>query len=256
MKRIIKYIVIAILIIALIIFLGIQSTKSLKVKEYNIINDTLPDSFNGFKVVHFGDVLYGSSVNKKFLNKIVKEINKLKPDMIVFTGDLFSKEAKLTSENKKEIQDALKKLTPKFKYAIYGDNDNKELEDILKKCNFKILKDDYTELYYKGSTPIIISNTDSDKDLFTIRLIHKPDDIDSINKENVDVILAGHSLNGQIRLPFVGALIKKSGAKKYTDDYYKYDEYEIFITSGLGTYSPNIRILNKPSINLYRLTNY
>ena len=44
--------------------------------------------------------------------------------------------------------------------------------------------------------------------------------------------------------------------KKYTDDYYSYDDYKVFITSGLGTYSPNLRLLNPPSINLYRLTNY
>ena len=256
MKRIIKYIVIIVLLIVLIIYWGIHSTKSLTVNEYNIISDNLPDSFNGFKVVHFGDVLYGSSVNKKFFNKVIDEINKLKPDAIVFTGDLISKEAKLTNKNKEEILNALKKLTPKFKYAILGDNDNKEAEDLLKKSGFKILKDTKEELYYKGSTPIIISNTDNDKELFNIRLIHKPDEIDSINKENVDVILAGHSLNGQIRIPFYGALLKRNGAKRYTDEYYKYDDYEIFITSGIGTYSPNIRILNNPSINLYRLTNY
>ena len=133
MKRFIKYIVIFVLLIVLIIMWGSHSTKSLVVNEYNIISEKLPDSFNGFKIVHFGDVLYGSSVDKKFLNKVINEINKLKPDMIIFTGDMVSKEAKLTNENKEEILNSLKKLTPKFKYAILGDNDNEEVEEVLKK---------------------------------------------------------------------------------------------------------------------------
>ncbi len=257
MKKLIKGFVVFLILLLSIIFLGYYEAKTFKVKEYNIVDKSLPNSFNGFKIIHFGDLLYGSSVNTNFLNKVVKEINKYKPDVVIFTGDLFTKEIKLTKENKEDIIKALKSIKPSlFKYAIYGDNDNKEYKDIIEKSGFILLKDNYEELYYNGTVPIIISNTDIDKDLFSIRLIHKPDDIDKINKDNVNVILAGHGLNGQIRIPFYGALIRKSGAKKYIDDKYIDEDYQIYITNGLGTYSPNLRLLNKPSFNLYRLTNY
>ena len=257
MKKLIKIFVIFIFIIIGIIFWGYSQTKSLKVKEYNIVDKAIPDSFNGFKIIHFGDVLFGSSVDDNYLNKVVKEINNYKPDIVIFTGDLFSKESNLTKKNKEDIIKSLGNIKVSLaKYAIYGDNDQEEYEDIMSKSGFIILKDNYEEVYFNSVTPIIISNTDIETELFNIRLLHKPDDIDAINKDNVNVILAGHSLNGQIRLPFYGALMKKNGSKKYTDDYYSYDDYKVFITSGLGTYSPNLRLLNPPSINLYRLTNY
>ncbi len=257
MKKLIKGFVIFILLLISIVFFGYYQARTLKVKEYNIIDKTIPDSFNGLKIIHFGDVLFGSSVDSKYLNKVVKEINNYKPDVVIFTGDLLSKDNKLTKDNKKEIIKTLKKIKPSlYKYAIYGDNDNKEFESIFKEAGFIILKDNYEELYYKGVTPIIISNTDIETELFNIRLVHRPDDIDKINKDNINVILSGHSLNGQIRIPFYGALIRRSGAKKYTDSEYIYDNYKIYITNGLGTYSPNIRLFNTPSINLYRLTNY
>ena len=240
-----------------IVLTGYYQTKFLKVKEYNIVDKSIPDSFNGFKIIHFGDILFGSSVDNKYLNKVVKEINKYKPDIVVFTGDLFSKENKLTEKNEQDIIKSLKSIkTTLGKYAIYGDNDIDNFENIMIKSDFTILKDNYKEIYYNGITPIIISNSDVDFELFNIRLVHKPDDIDDISKDNINVILSGHSLTGQIRIPFYGALFRRNGAKKYTDFEYSYETYKIFITSGLGTYSPNIRLLNSPSINLYRLTNY
>ena len=257
MKKLIKGFVIFILLLVAIIFYGYYESKSLIVKEYNIINKKIPDSFNGFKIAHFGDVLFGSSMDTGFLNKVVKEINSYNPDIVIFTGDLFSKESSLSKENKKDIVAALKKVKPSlYKYAIYGDNDQKEYEELMIEAGFIILKDNYEELYYNGTTPIVISNTDLETELFNIRLVHKPDDIDDIKKDNVSVILSGHGLNGQIRIPLYGALIKKSGAKKYTDGEYLFNNYEVYITNGLGTYSPNIRLLNNPSFNLYRLTNY
>ena len=257
MKTLIKGFVIFILLLVGIIFYGYYETKTLKVKEYNIIDKSLPNSFNGFKIIHFGDILYGSSVDKNYLEKVVKEINKYKPDVVIFTGDLYSKDNKLTDNNKKEIVEALKKIKPSlYKYAIYGDNDKEDYENIMQDSGFVVLKEDNEELFYNGTTPILLSVTDSDKDLFTIRLIHRPDDIDKTSMENVNVILAGHSLNGQIRIPFYGALINRYGAKKYTDEYYDNKEFKIYITNGLGTNSPNLRLLNNPSINLYRLTNY
>lgn len=257
MKKLIKIFVIFVLLLVSLILWSFTETKFLKVNEYNVINKSLPDSFNGLKVIHFGDVLYGTSVDTNYLNKVVKEINKYKPDVVIFTGDLYSKDIKLTKKNKEEITKSLSKINPSlFKYAIWGNNDKKDYEQIMKEAGFIILKDNYDELYYKGTTPIIISNTDTDKNLYTIRLVHKPDDIDKINKDNVNLILSGHSLNGQIRIPFYGALIKRNGAKKYTDMDYKYDNYEIHITNGLGTNVPYLRFSNIPSVNLYRLTNY
>lgn len=257
MKKYIKVLLIIIVCISLVLVLSFLETKRFKVKEYNIINETLPSSFNGFKVVHFGDVLYGTTTNKKYLEKMVNEINILKPDIVVFTGDLYAKDIKLTKDNEKELKSILSKIKVRlYKYAITGDNDKDNYSTIMNESGFILLDNTIEKIYYKGNTPIVLSNNTCEEDLFNIRLIHKPDDIDNIDLANVDVVLAGHNLNGQIRIPFYGGAIKKEGGKKYIDEKYLVNDIPLYITNGLGTNSFKIRTFNPPSINLYRLTNY
>ena len=72
---------------------------------------------------------------------------------------------------------------------------------------------------------------------------------------DVDLILAGHSLQGQIKIPFIGGIIKKDGAQTYIGDYYKINKTEMYISGGIGTDNNfNFRFNNKPQINVYRLT--
>ncbi|MBQ9834228.1 MAG: metallophosphoesterase [Bacilli bacterium] len=257
MKNKVKFAIFIILSLCLIILGGFLETKRFIVKEYNIIDSSLPSNFNGLKIIHFGDILYGSSTNKNYLEKIVKEINILKPDIVIYTGDLYAKDIKLTKNNEKEIKDILNKLEVRlYKYAIKGDNDHDNYAMLMKDAGFIILDNIKEKLYYKGNTPIVISNTINDEDLFTIQLIHKPDDVDNLDTSNINVILAGHSLNGQIRLPFYGGIIKKEGGKKYIDDKYIVNDIPLYITNGLGINNYKIRLFNTPSINIYRLTNY
>ena len=74
-----------------------------------------------------------------------------------------------------------------------------------------------------------------------------------LNNKNINLFLSGNSLNGQIRLPFLGGIIKKDGSKKYYDEKYYINNTNIFISNGLGNPKYDIRLLNTPSINFYRL---
>ena len=91
------------------------------------------------------------------------------------------------------------------------------------------------------------------KDIYSILLMHEPDFVDNIKLENYDLVLTGHSHNGQVRFPFVGAIVKPDGAKKYFDEYYKINQTELFVSSGIGTSNLKLRLFNRPSINFYRI---
>ena len=265
--------------IAMILYARFIETKGLVVKEYYITDKDLPDSFNGFKIVHFSDVHFGTTVDIKYLKSIVNKINSLNPNVVVFTGDLIDDSIKIKDEDKKKIISILSSINVDVKkIAIKGNNDyvkKNSYEEIMSSSGFDILNNTYELIYYKGLVPIYVAGLPSSikekydakdsfiyydtliesdiKPEFKIVLIHEPDNINLIKNYDVNLVLAGHSHNGQIRIPFVGAVITPKGSKEYYDNYYKAGKTRLYISSGIGTSKLKFRFNNKPSINFYRL---
>ena len=279
---VIKFIIIFVLIVAtILLYSRFIATKGLVTKEYKITNSDITDNFHGFKVVHISDIHYGRTTDKRDLEKIVKEINLLKPDIVVLTGDLIDKDTKLDDTLKNELVESLSLINVTVgKYVISGNHDTNfsEWESIINDSGFKNLNDNYELVYSDGYTPILLaglssnlknstdiserynkileySNNENIKDLYKILLIHEPDYINNIDYSNFNLILAGHSHNGQVRLPFIGGIVLPNGAKKYYKEYYKLNNTDLYISSGIGTSEISFRLFNRPSINFYRLTN-
>ena len=43
------------------------------------------------------------------------------------------------------------------------------------------------------------------------------------------------------------------GSKKYYENYYKVNDTDLYVSSGIGESRINFRLFNKPSINFYRI---
>ena len=247
-------------------------TKGLEIKEYSVINNKLPESFNGFKIVQFSDVHYGMTTKTSELKNVVKKINSLKPDIIVFTGDLIDHNYKVTDKEKEEIINALNEIdTTIGVYIVRGNHDITEnYNSIITKSKITKLNNTNQFIYYNGTTPIVLVGLDdyleSTQNLdtafnyinenvsyYTILLAHEPDTYKKVMDKNIDLILSGHSHNGQIRIPFIGAIYTPLGAKTYFDEKYVVNNTTIYISSGIGTSMYKVRLFDKPSINFYRL---
>ena len=243
----------------------------LKVREYKVESAMLPDSFNCMKIVQLADIYYGTTINKKQLDKIVKKVNELKPDIIFFTGDLIDKNIVPTEEIQKEIIDSLSNLNCSlYKYAVIGNEDEQELfNNIMEQTNFIVLNNETRLLYYKGNSPIAITgfnnmasepnyveinNPIDDVDISTlyhIVIFHEADAIDSILEYNPNLVLSSATLGGKIN--FIKPLFLPDTADKYYEEYYRLNETDLYVSNGLGTTGVNIRFNNVPSFNFYRL---
>lgn len=252
------------------------ATKGLITKEYTIINNNLSEGFNGLKILHFSDILYSQITNSKDINKIVEETLILKPDIVIFSGDLIESNYKLKVSDKEYLIEILKQIPSNYgKYATIGDSDYGDLatvNDIYLNSGFMVLDNEYDIVYNSDNEAIFIGglnssikkqadidavmnyfNNNSNID-YKIMIIHEGDYIDNIlPKYDIDLILAGHSLNGQINIPLIKNVLLQEEAKKYYDNYYKLDNADIYISSGIGVTKTNFRLFNKPSINFYRL---
>ena len=250
-------IVLVLLIIGLVMYSKYVGTKGLIVKEYRVESNILTENFSGLKIVHFSDLIYKSTVDSKDLEKIVKSINKLKPDIIVFTGDLVTNNVKISYKDSELLISELSKLDAKIgKYAIFGDKDFSytEYTKVMDKSGFTILNNSYEEILYNSSDPLYIvglpssikenTNLETAFDFydeldrrFTIVLVHDGNTIKSLDESNyeVDMILGGHSLNGSVVIPKYGGIIKEKNTYKYSGPEYQKGITKIFISSGIGT---------------------
>lgn len=270
-------IILILIIIGIVLWARFISTKGLVVREYAIKSNIITEKMNGLKIIHFSDLLYGRTVNKNDVDNLVEEINNYKPDIVIFTGNLIDKDTIISDSLLDYLEKAMNKINPTIaKYAIAGDQDyNIESYDILmKNAGFKFLDNSYDILYYKDTVPILIIglpsllNGEQDyenafsylneldgQNIYKIVAVNEPDTYSMIKVYNPDLVLSGHSLNGQIRIPFVGQIISKKGSKKYYNSFYQIDNTKLYISGGIGTTDYSFRFLNKPSINLYRMYN-
>lgn len=265
-----------IIVVTIFLYAKYRGIKGLIVKEYRVESEILTSNFSGLKIVHFSDLLYKSTVDKDDVKNLVKRINELKPDIVVFTGDLINKNAKITNEDIEFLEEELESISAKIgKYAIYGDEDYsvESYKTIMEKGKFKILNNSYDEIFYKNNDSMFIVGLPSslkeevkleeafafykedEKRKFIIVLVHDGKTIKFLDESTyeVDLILGGHSLNGSVVIPYYGGVFIDDGSYKYYQEHYSKGITDIYISSGIGTNKYPYRIFNKPSFNLYRL---
>ena len=274
---IIKFFIIILIIVIIVLLYGSFIEPSwLRTNEINITNNDITDSFDGFKVVHISDIHYGTTVNKNMLKDIVDEINLIKPDILVFTGDIFDDSVTLDEDDYNDIIDNFKNITTSNgKYAIYGDMDKKEeWDNIISSSDFESINDTSKLIFNGTNIPIVLSGISSNSGLediieknrtitsfieelevkpcYSILLMHEPDYVDTIDVSNYNLILAGHSMGG-INIPFIGTVGLPSYATKYYNGEYKISDSILYVSNGVGTNKTRFRFRNRPSINLYRI---
>ena len=279
MKKVLKWLFIVIVfIIGIVLYARFVGTMGLTTKEYVIMDKDVPDNFDGLKIVHFSDLHYNRAISLNKVKSIVNEINDINPDIVVFTGDLIDRDAIISDNDYDELANVLGNIKSKYgKYAVIGNHDyEKDKDGVIKvfhKADFKYLDNSYEIIYNKENEKIFIGglgnvthnqediskmmeyfNGEGNKIDYKIILVHEPDIADNIVKDyKVNLILAGHSHNGQVRLPIIGAIYKPPYAKNYYDNYYNLDGTNLYISSGIGVSTINDRLFNHPSINSYRI---
>ena len=260
-KKISKIVGIILSSLLLIILYGMYiGAKVVVVNEIKVTNEKIPNNFHGTKVVQISDILY-DSLNKNDLEKIKKQINEIKADIIIFTGNI-KNEYELKKDDIDMLKNFFQGIDAKLgKYAVSGNLDDDSFNVIMEN-NFTIINNTKEILYYKDYSPLEIigintsdlnfEDIETDNNNYKICIMSNPDKIDDVLEHiNCNLAIAGETLGGEIKI-FGYPLFDNH---KYNKSYYNIQDTDFYISNGLGNLS-NIRYFNHPSINLYRLTSY
>lgn len=272
-----KFFLCFVLIIFLVaLYARYVGTYGFVTKEYTVYSSDIPSSYDGLKIVHFSDIHYKRAITLEKIKDIVDEINLINPDILVFTGDLIDKDSELSTSDYSQLIEEFSKMKAKYgKYAILGNHDYVHKDKIIQlfnDSNFKYLENSYDVIYNQNSEKIFVAGIgnvtynldnvdktmefigDNSEDSYKIVLVHEPDISKTIiDNYGVSMILGGHSHNGQIRLPMIGAIYTPNGANIYYDEHYNENGVNLYISSGIGVSRINFRLFNRPSINFYRI---
>lgn len=253
--------------------------KLLITKETTLSLPASAQNLTGLKIGVFSDTHLGFDYTPEQLEKAVAKINTQQYDILIFLGDLidnyqtYIKDDPAGKTHRAAIVTALSKTQAKYgKFAIFGNHDlgamgQWDYPKIMEEAGFLVLQNSHTTISVgKNATMNIIGLDDwmlGNQDPtpafaqlpaadFQLLLAHEPDVIDEIETEMpIDLVIAGHSHGGQVRLPWKQDIITPPYAKHYIRGWYEQENGEntsIFVTTGIGTSQLPIRFLNIPEI--------
>jgi predicted MPP superfamily phosphohydrolase len=235
----------------------------------------IPRSFDGIKIVQFSDTHLGFQYNLNQFEKLVKKINNLKPDLIFFTGDLIDEPNKYPEIN--QLVPILQQLkAPLGQYCIFGNHDHGGYgsdiyRNIMETANFTVLLNESKPIKLKNGSKIYLIGIDDamlgqpdlklalnqvPNNMFKLLLSHAPDLAETAVQYQIHWQLSGHSHGGQVKIPFVGALVTPPFARVYTEGLYTIGESSpltLYVNRGIGTTRLPFRFMARPELTIFTL---
>lgn len=216
----------------------------------------LPDSYSGFRIVHISDIQGDEYTSRHDIARYIEKVNAQNPDLVIFTGDLIS----YGTDYIKMAAEELGKVKSKYgTYAVLGDHDYwagiKHIQKALTEQEIPLLRDEnafvdvdstfsiaitgITQVYSKHADPDSVRKLTSQTKSADIKILasHQVEDflISSSRENNYNMLLAGHTHGGQIRVPFMGMHFSAAEQEtKYVSGLYWEKNFPIYVNNGLG----------------------
>ena len=241
-------------------------TDRLNVRQVTIEFDDLPKAFDGYRIAQFSDVHLGSMKDELML-RAVTAIDDMRPDLIVFTGDIQN----MAPDELYRHAQTLKRLKAKDGVmSVLGNHDysqyvnlppkealrnERETRHFQTSVGWQLLLND-NRIIRRGSDSIVIAGGENDgrppfpskADLkktmrginaksFVVMLQHDPSAWRRhiLPQTNAQLTLSGHTHGGQISL---FGLRPTELVGKEDDGLYAEGKRRLFVSTGLGGFIP------------------
>jgi predicted MPP superfamily phosphohydrolase len=204
------------------------------------------------RFVHFSDFHYKGDAD--YAAEVVRSINELAPEFVCFTGDVVE-EARFAPE----AFEFIRQITA----PVYGTPGNHDYQSGVSRADFtaafsatggawlvddsRVLTEHNLEIVGFGHRGVnALKDPRAER---RILLLHYPQVANGLG-QRFDLVLAGHSHGGQIRLPFFGALVLPKGVGRFEHGFYETLGGPLYVNAGIGTYRIPFRWNCPPELTL------
>lgn len=262
---------------------------NISVKELTIEINGLPESFEGYRILQFSDFHLGSyGEDTEFVEEVVSCINELKPDIILFTGDIVNRKTDelvpFTSVlSNLMAADGVKAILGNHDYGDYykwnNETEKKEnmnkLYSLFKKMGWRLLLNE-TDWLVRNNDSIALIGVENigdppfpiygslskayntlDDDKVKILLSHNPshwtDSITNHIDKNIALTLSGHTHAMQIEVFGLSPSVfrYKTWGGKYENTK---ENKTLYVNIGIGTVGLPMRLGATPELTMITLT--
>jgi|GEM_PF-705392 len=251
--------------------IGLIQARSIVVTPYTVILQNAPESWNGKTAVLVTDTHFGLVNSKKFSDKVVTKILSLNPDFVLHAGDFYDGphiDTLPITESWSRLTSSIPVFYAPGNHEGYGTY--AAFMDSARAANITVLEDSKTE--YEGVQIAGITyrdgkeNTDATKaieglaltpSMPSILINHPPTSLPAIYKNGVDLMVSGHTHNGQFwPLNYVTRAvygIYSYGLNTYVPPLSPEDSSaptQVLTSRGVGTFGPPFRTFNQSELVL------
>ncbi len=238
----------------------VQVLRGPVVRHEEISLANLPAEQAGLKVVHLSDVHLDVLIGRHWLERRLKQIQELKPDLLFFNGDILDDIAQ-----GKKLLPTLSKFSARLGvFAVTGNHEFyagfHDSHEIFEAAGFTVLKDEAKEiapgLVVAGVDDLVTRNRlglrgdPIEKALknrpfgTTLYLSHTPVRVEEAAEAGVDLMLSGHTHGGQI-WPFNVLVWSRYG---YVEGRYDIGKMILWVSRGTGFWGPPFRLFHRSEI--------
>lgn len=258
-------------------YAGEISRHELRVEEIEIQLPNLPESMRGLRMVQLGDLHYGEYSEPAYLRWVIGRVNRLKPDVVVLTGDYISMGPLPLSANRTfayRCAEIVSHIECPQRFAVLGNHDAyvdpDAVTDALETHGIPVLNDRNTPIEHDGGRiwiagvrDLLVQGGDLHKAVPPtasrdrepiILLAHEPDYADHVARRGVaDLVLSGHTHGGQVRIPFLPPLFLPPLGKKYVEGHFRIGSLQLYVNRGIGAVGVPFRFNVPPEITVITL---
>ena len=261
----------------LALYSGEFARHEISIIARNVALTRLPGAFHGYRIAQISDIHFDEFTEPAFVRRVVGQVNQLAPDLVLLTGDYISNTPRGHDFAYGAIfrcADLLRELACPLRFAAMGNHDSilgaPNIREALATASIPLLVNQHVPIERAGerlwlaavadplsNMPDLRAAVPANPDGPVLLLCHVPDYADYVVAHPrgalVDLMLAGHSHGGQVRLPIVGPLHRVDGGKKYIQGLFRLGKMQLYVNRGIGTVGLPFRLNCPPEITLFTL---